>query len=187
MDNQILDSELNLQNEQPAIEYGGFWIRVVASIIDFFVYLPLAGLNILNLIKMKSLPLQLIIIFAMLLYKPLMEFRYGATLGKMALKLKVVDSAMSNITLGQSFKRYFPWLIGQAISIITTVLLFTHPGFNTTTNWLEIGELQNRVFPQHVSTMASLFLIVSALVVAFNERKQGLHDKLADTYCIIKK
>ncbi|MBK8392708.1 MAG: RDD family protein [Saprospiraceae bacterium] len=54
--------------------------------------------------------MALVIGILLMCYKPFMEFQYGATLGKMAVKLKVVNLDFEKITLSQSIIRYIPGL-----------------------------------------------------------------------------
>ena len=183
MENQILDNNL-LKNDTNQPKWAGFWIRVGATLIDILVYLPLIGLNMYNLYVLKSLPLQLIITAIMLAYKPFMEYKYGATLGKMAVKIKVVNSNLESISLGQSIIRYSPWLLGQVFSIIGTVLLFQHSDFEIASGMMEMGLLQQEVISPIYNYISSAVLLISVVVVAFQAKKQGLHDLLAGTYCI---
>jgi uncharacterized RDD family membrane protein YckC len=189
MENNILDNNLVSPTDTTTDEtkWAGFWIRVGASLIDFLVYLPLVGLNLYNLYSLKNLPLQLIITLIMIAYKPLMEFRYSATLGKMAVKIKVVNTEFEKLTFSQAWVRYIPWLIGQVVSIFTTIILFTNPDFQYATGMVEVATVQKEIIPQAYSYITSGILLISCLVVAFNDKKQGLHDMIAKTYCIYTK
>jgi uncharacterized RDD family membrane protein YckC len=189
MNDQILDNELQLkQVNEPNnnIRWAGFWIRVLASLIDFLVYIPFVAANMYNLYVIKSLPLQLFITLVLMVYKPFMEYKYGATLGKMAVGVKVVNSEYNRISLTQSCIRYTPWMIGQIISIITTILLFQNAEFQLTTNMIAVGKLQTEIFPSYLNYIGSAILLISAIAIAFNDTKQGIHDMLAETYCIYK-
>lgn len=189
MNDQILDNGLQLNSENEVnhkVQWAGFWVRVLGSIIDGLACLPLIAINMYNLYVLKNLSLQLSITFILMLYKPLMEFKYGATLGKMAVGIKVVNSNYNRISLLQSVIRFTPWLVGEVISIITMILLFQNEEFLSTTNITGVSRLQNEVVPSIYSIMGSLLLLGSVIVVAFNDKKQGVHDMLAGTYCIYK-
>jgi uncharacterized RDD family membrane protein YckC len=75
-------------------------------------------------------------------------------------------------------------MFGQAISVISTVLLFQHPDFRIASGITEVGLLQQEIISPAFSYLGSSFMIVSCLVVAFHQSKQGLHDLIAGTYCI---
>jgi len=186
MDFQVLDNELQEEGGKKNVRWAGFWIRVAASLIDFMVYIPVMALSMYNINSIKNLPLQLLLTLILGIYKPLMEYKFGATLGKMGVGIKVVDLNFNRISALQAIKRYFPWLISHIISIYGTIVLFQHPDFLSTTNWIEVGNLQNDILSKGLNYAGSGITLVSCLVVAFTATKQGLHDMLAETYCIYK-
>ena len=132
--------------------YGGFWIRVVAWIIDAFVIsiisVPLAMIFGLSrpfggrvgfhpLLFFTFISWRLVIVW---LYEALMtSSQYQATLGKMILGLRVTDLAGRRISFARATARAF----GKVLS--------------------------------------GMILGIGYLMVAFTERKQGLHDMLAGT------
>ena len=77
MEEVTLDDNLIKETEH---EYAGFWIRVLAAIIDSFVLLPFAFLYLLVLVGINSLALTLVGLLLSACYKPFMEFKYGAIL-----------------------------------------------------------------------------------------------------------
>jgi len=139
------------------IQYGGFWIRVVAVIIDAVllrvVVAPIGiifgGLGMAGM--MTGLPHRglrllgggltaILLIFGSWLYEAFMESSsYQATLGKMIFGMKVTDLNGNRISFERATGRHFAkWLSGMILGI----------GY---------------------------------IMVAFTERKQGLHDLLAGT------
>ena len=139
------------------VGYGGFWIRVVAAIIDAIilrvVVSPLGmifgGLGLAGM--MSGLPHAglallgggvtfILLLFGSWLYEALMESSsYQATLGKMIFGMKVTDLNGNRISFGRATGRHFAkWLSGMILGI----------GY---------------------------------IMVGFTERKQGLHDLLAGT------
>jgi uncharacterized RDD family membrane protein YckC len=136
--------------------YAGFWIRLVARLIDFLVIgVPigmilgiqswlLAGAESMNdnlvtaLIVLADLP----IIVGPALYLTLLWSKRGATLGQGLLGLRVVDAASgSPITLYQAWVRLF----GQIVDIML------------------------------------LGLPIGYVLAAFDSHKQAWHDKIAGT------
>ena len=138
--------------------YGGFWIRVLAWLIDAIligiVLLPLSlalglgtgfrgfstDVSTISISLARALTRGALRLFVVWLYEALMtSSSYQATLGKLAVGLKVTD------------------LQGNRIS-------FAHA--------------TGRVFAKILSAM---ILGIGFLMVAFTEKKQGLHDMLAGT------
>ena len=137
--------------------YGGFWIRVVAAIIDSVILrvvvapvgmifgglgmagmmsgIPHAGLGILG-----SGVTIILLIFGSWLYEAFMESSsYQATLGKMIFGMKVTDLNGNRISFERATGRHFA-------------------------KWL-----------------STMILGICYIMVGFTERKQGLHDLLAGT------
>jgi uncharacterized RDD family membrane protein YckC len=186
MEQQILDNDLQMHSDEINHKWAGFWIRVGASLIDVLVFLPFIGLNMHNLYTLKSLPLQLIVSLAFVMYKPFMEYKYGATLGKMGVGIKVVNLEFGKLTLSQSIIRNFPYWLSQLFSIFTTILLYNNPDFQSATSMIDVGTIQNEVASPWINYLISTITLISCIVVAFSAKKQGLHDMIAKTYCIYK-
>jgi len=140
------------------VGYGGFWIRVVAAIIDAIILrvvvapvgmifggLGLAG-GMMGGIPHAGLALLgggitfILLIFGSWLYEAFMESSsYQATVGKMIFGMKVTDLNGNRISFERATGRHFAkWLSG-------------------------------------------IILGIGYIMVGFTERKQGLHDLLAGT------
>lgn len=185
MNEPILDHDLATKGisleETP---YAGFWIRVGASLIDFLILLPIVFLGTYNSLHIKSIFLMLILAIISVLYKPLLEWEKSATLGKMAVGIKLVDSRMNDISLNQAIKRYFPWIISYLVSTTMNILLFTHPEFPLIDDFMELGVLMEGTPINTINTVYSFIFMILLGSLAFDSKKQGFHDKYADTYCI---
>ena len=183
MENQVFTAN---PYETAKVEYAGFWIRVGASLIDFLTYIPLMALNFFNMMSIKSLPLQLIILLILGVYKPFMEFKYGGTLGKLAVKIKVVNYELESITGVQAIIRYALWIPGQIVAIASAIMVFQSPLFEETTTFVDIQTLQASMGMAMISGIFGVLILVSCIIVAFEDSKRGLHDMMAKTYVIVK-
>jgi predicted Zn finger-like uncharacterized protein len=134
----------------------GFWIRAIASILDFFllgaVQLMLSLLinlviGLLGIVSEGDPAVNLVLwLFGASLsigYAVFFIGYCGQTPGKMALRIKVIRTDGSPLSYGRAFLREVP---GKFIS--------------------------------------SILLGIGYLMVAFDGQKQGLHDKIADSYVI---
>lgn len=186
MEQEILDNDLTLNTGSEPKQWAGFWVRTGASLIDGVIYLPVVALSFYNLLSLKFLAIQIIIDVVLLLYKPLMEYRYGATLGKMAVKIKVVNTNFEALSVQQAILRSFPFWISHLSSLASAILLFQQTNFETATTLTQVTFLQNEVIPSSINTAISFFTLVCCIVVAFTEKKQGLHDMMANTYCVYR-
>jgi uncharacterized RDD family membrane protein YckC len=139
------------------VGYGGFWIRVVAAIIDAIILrvvvapvsMIFGGLGMAGM--MSGFPHRglalfgggvtfVLLLFGSWLYEAFMESSsYQATIGKMIFGMKVTDLYGNRISFERATGRYFA-------------------------KWL-----------------SKIILGIGYIMVGFTERKQGLHDLLAGT------
>ena len=77
----------------------GFWIRVGAYFIDSVIFFPIIILSIWNTYSFKSIAVLILMNLPGLIYKPFMESFFGATLGKMACGIKVIDDNGKKLSL----------------------------------------------------------------------------------------
>jgi uncharacterized RDD family membrane protein YckC len=135
----------------PPVRYGGFWLRVVAYIIDS-ILLSLAFVAVGRLLNVNFIVIDMkrfdpmasvVSLVAGSLYFALMESSArGATVGKMAVGLRVVTAQGERLSFGHATGRYFAKFI-------------------------------------------SAFLLgIGFLMVAFTEKKRGLHDMIAGTLVV---
>lgn len=126
------------------MNYAGFWIRFLATLIDGIVIATFVGI-VVNLIgiggaQQASLSYSLFMLTAQWGYYSLMESsERQATLGKIVLGLRVTDLQGNRISFGKATARFF----GKVLS--------------------------------------GLLLFIGYIMVAFTDKKQGLHDKLVST------
>ncbi len=132
------------------VQYAGFWLRFVAYLIDdlilgfvgFLVSLPFIGGIVLSAIGIGENPdldertfvgiagiigsvfgLVVVVVAIGWLYYALMESsKTQATLGKMALSLKVTDMDGNSISFGRATGRYFGKIISGLILNIGYIL-----------------------------------------------------------------
>jgi len=136
------------------VHYAGFWIRCVAIFVDGLVLLiPFSAIFFISNVAFAPYGqiFAFIVIFVLaLLYFALMTNKYQATLGKMAVGIKVCDAnTMQKASLGHIWMR----------------------------------EFINRIFLSTPIIFMSLFDVV----VAFADKKRGLHDMAAKTVVVYKK
>ena len=185
MDNNILDDNLlDEPSNFEKVEYAGFWIRAVASFLDSLVFLPVMWLSNQNTTNFKSIVLAIVISVCQFLYKPLMEGEKGATLGKMACGLIVVDLNYNPISIKRSFLRSAPWFGYFILGIYMTITMYSIPGFENVDSFLGTSDLLQNSSLITINTIYSLIFTVIVVTVAFDERKQGLHDRLGGTFVI---
>jgi len=153
-----MDLHQNTANVSP---FKGFWIRLVAFILDSIIIFIAVILIFLVLVSTASnlfgegaavgtvILLFILSFFGILLYKPLMEAsEYQGTFGKYFLGMKIVDQEGERITMTASFVRSIVYLLQTSIPLLNMV------------SWLAL------------------------LMIGFTEYKQGLHDIASKTYVV---
>jgi uncharacterized RDD family membrane protein YckC len=164
----------------------GFWIRVGAHIIDSLIFFPIIILSIWNTYSFKSIAVLILMNLPGFIYKPFMESFFGATLGKMACGIKVIDDNGKKLSLFAAYVRFFPFLIAAGVALAGQVIVFSSPQFQSATSMMEIGQAQQANYLKYVGMIVNLLLIVECVFVAFTFRKRALHDMLAESYCVYK-
>ncbi len=133
------------------VAYGGFWIRLVAYIIDA-ILLSIAmgvvgaviGINVFDPdLETYSASTNLLSLLVAWLYFALLESsERGATVGKMAMGLRVVSDKGERLTFLNATGRYFAKIV------------------------------------------SAIILCIGFIMIAFTDRKRGLHDMIAGTLVI---
>jgi uncharacterized RDD family membrane protein YckC len=164
----------------------GFWVRVGANIIDFLIFIPIGILSYWNMISFKSTVVLVLISLPGLTYKPFMESFFGATLGKMSCKLKVIDDNGKKLSLFNAYIRFFPFLLSAGITLAGSLILFSSPQFESIKSWTQLGQAQKGSFLVVLSYPVDILILIDCVMVGFTFRKRALHDMMAESFCVYK-
>lgn len=101
------------------MSYAGFWLRLVASLIDGIIFMVIYFLLFL-IVADAAVVITTIIAW---LYFAIMESSdKGATFGKQALGLRVTDLDGGRISFGRATGRYFGKILSQIILYIGYIM-----------------------------------------------------------------
>ena len=164
----------------------GFWIRAGATVIDYLIFIPIGILSFWNTYSLKSIVVLVLISLPGLLYKPFMESFFGATLGKMSCKIKVIDDNGKKLSLFNAYIRFLPFLVLAGVSLASQLILFSSSQFQSVKSWTELSQAQQGNFMVVISYPATLLVLIDCIMVAFTFRKRALHDMMADSFCVYK-
>jgi len=160
------------KRKEYALEYAGFWIRLAASLIDLAILL--AGLYVLYCVISQSF----FWIFP---------------------DIPRVISSLSDISQGAQVPGGIIWLMA-----ITSLVFLVGSTIYFITCWATTGQtvgkfsmsikvirtdsspldLRYAFFRFLGSTLCVATLGIGFILIAFDNRKQGLHDRMADTYVV---
>ncbi len=164
----------------------GFWIRVCAQIVDTLLFIPIIILSYWNIFSLKSTTVLMLISLPALIYKPFMESFFGATLGKMSWKIKVIDDNGNKLSLFGAYVRYFPSLVSYGVNLAGQLILFSSEQFQSASSMLELSQAQKGNFLAPIGTVLGVLVLIECTFAAFTFRKRALHDMLAESYCVYK-
>ncbi len=164
----------------------GFWIRAGAYIIDILIFIPIMILSFWNTFSLKSTVVLILISLPGLIYKPFMESFFGATLGKMSCKIKVIDANGKKLSLFNAYIRFFPFLLSTGVNLAGQLILFSSPQFQSAKSMMELSQAQQGSSLAVIIYPVTALVLIDCIVVAFTFRKRALHDMMAESFCVYK-
>lgn len=175
LENQPVESEFS----PDAVRLAGFWIRVAAYFIDFLILLVFA----VGSLFMKSVPGYIILMIPLICYKPVLEGLVGGTAGKLALGLRVINAGGERLGLAGGFVRSGIFILPVLPNLILQIKMIQQ-GISPfdTQEVLTFQQVNELLYFAYYGL--SLLTVASCLMVAFNKRKRGLHDLIADSFVI---
>jgi uncharacterized RDD family membrane protein YckC len=174
------------------VVYATFWNRLVSYLIDMVVILLITlPSTIYNVLNVKSFWLYLLVTVITLLYKPLLEYLFGATIGKMFLDLKVKNQSFDKIDIKQSFLRSAILIVPPLFLLPFYYLAFQNESLMAVESINEFNAGFNAQYPSFsiVSNVIFLVVIVDLIVMLMDKTKRNisLHDQIAKTVVIKSK
>ncbi len=149
------------------MEYAGFWVRVLAKLIDLFIFLPLFIFSYIfnpnnnELSFVISLSIAILILF----YNIIFIYFNGKTPGKSVMKLKVVKTDGEKAGMVNSIAR-------EVFSIIS-ILIWIIQRFDMSGGFINI-----------INTFFAIVGSFEVLVCLFNYRYKTIHDYIGNTVVI---
>ncbi len=173
--------------EHTQVTYSTFWQRFFASLIDGLVLVPIAVIEYFNESTWKSLGLQVLTFLLALLYKPFLEAKYKASLGKMALKLTIVDTTFTQPLLKNIILRNIFDISGRVVIGITSFITFASVEFESVNSAADYSALANAITGVTWITIGfGMLSIVDAIFLIADDRRRALHDRIGETFVIQK-
>lgn len=173
--------------------YAGFWKRFCAGWVDAFAIMPLAFLfawlegfdkNLAILITIPST-----VLFAM--YHVYFNARFGGTLGKLAVEIRVAKPDGTKIGWAEAWKRSSVDLVFAFLVLCVEVWALTQVDGKAyaSAGFVERMQLLLSHHPSWYSIVTysqQVWIWSEIVVLLFNKRKRALHDFIAGTIVIHK-
>jgi uncharacterized RDD family membrane protein YckC len=183
------DQNLLTEFEEPVFTYVGFWPRFGALFIDGLL------LGVVNLLlqwlipESKSILLLVIVGSIPIVYHLILEYNYGATLGKMALGIKIVSYELQAPSIIHIFFRNLIYSAIQAASIIieiqsnSAVYETNQVGID---NPLEIFSSPQFLMTMIFGVSVIVIYIIELVFLLTDDKFRSLHDRIGRTYVVKK-
>jgi uncharacterized RDD family membrane protein YckC len=171
------------------IKMATFWPRLGALILDgIIVSIIVLPVTYLNITRWKIPSLYIFTSLISIPYKPFMEYRYGATLGKMALGLKVVGHQFGKVTLMEELKRVSFYLAPGALIALLELRNYFSQDFYSITGYREFNRYVESANPAviWINIIVGALLIADCITFFSNDQRRSLHDIYGGTYVIEK-
>ena len=163
--------------EAPQPQPAGFWIRVAAYLIDILVLMVPAVASLF----VREQTALLVVLMLIVLYKPLMEAWKGGTVGKLVLGLSVVSAQDGErIPIATALVRNAFFILAQIPNVILQ-LKMAEQGVPMFDQQAQQDFIEAYPLVQFAALIFSALAISSCLMVAMNDRRMALHDRMADT------
>lgn len=176
----MLENKTNVQAiDMESAEPAGFWIRLLAYVIDFLVLLVLVVASMF----VKTAGMYILVLIPMILYKPVLEGLVGGTAGKLALGLRVANEDGEKIGIVGGFVRSAIFLLPQIPGTMLKLKMIEEGIGSFEVEKLQAFQQANQLL-NYANLALTILTIASCIVVAFTARKRGLHDMIADTYVV---
>jgi len=171
--------------------YAGFWQRLGAGIIDAIFLIPV--LYLLYYLEGASIVAAIIAAIVASLwfsvYTVYFHYRFGATVGKMAAKIKVTNPDGSAINFRQAVLRSSVDIAFAVLAITAQIIAISqaNPEQFLSAGFMERAEYIFPLYPSwHVPVDKGLNIWIwgEFIVLLLNKRKRAIHDFIAGTVVI---
>ena len=121
-------------------------------------------------------------------YTFVFHYRYGATLGKMAVKINVTKPDGSPISLSQSAIWYIAYFIfGLLLSVLQIMFIFQIESMRSALIVTSLSSPINPLWYQLLTVSTFVWILSDICTFMFNTKHKALHDVMAGTVVINSK
>jgi uncharacterized RDD family membrane protein YckC len=174
--------------QRPQVSYVGLWPRFGALMIDGII-LAVFNYSLGYLLNDGNNPLPIILTSVLpLLYNPILEYMYGATLGKMALGIKIVNYDLEKLTITNVVMRNMIYIGIELITLSGSLYGLYRFNDNAAGGFAGLSDTFSPAFTLTSIIGISVFgiYIVELVFLLTDERHRALHDRIGKTYVVRK-
>lgn len=174
--------------------YAGFWKRLCAGVVDTIIIMPLSLLCLwlrgFDPTLAIAIAVPSSVLFAM--YNVWFNARFGGTLGKLAVGIRIVKPNGTRIGWSEAWKRSAVDLVFAIVWLTFTVwaLLQVDPQQYSSLGFMDRSRLlqtyQPTWFTNGFILLTDIWIWSEMLVLLFNQRKRAIHDFIAETVVVME-
>jgi uncharacterized RDD family membrane protein YckC len=163
----------------------GFWKRVLAYIIQVSILcIPVVyAYRYLIVLSSKTGSLMPFVIYWIFYYafSVFLMVRYGGTVGKLVLGLRIVDNTGQYLSISRSIIRLFPYILYSTVYTLSLNEVITS---QVNSNGGNLSH--NKGVYDAFDAIVGLIFFIDVIVILFNRKKRAIHDFLAGSYVVKK-
>jgi len=170
--------------------YADFWTRLGAALVDFLIFVPIFAL-VASQFTSPSSALMAVGILSIIAqaYTIYFHYKFGATIGKMAFRIKVTLLNGDKIGIRQALLRSSVDVAFVVLMLVAEAIAFSEadPDIYSNLDWMKRTEYMMLFFPAWYGLikLASQFWYWGEFIVLlFNKKKRAIHDFIAGTVVI---
>jgi uncharacterized RDD family membrane protein YckC len=171
------------------IRFASFGSRFGASLIDgIIISAIILPVTYFNVISWKIPYLFIVTSLVEIIYKPFLEYRFGATLGKMAAGIQVLGHQFQKVSFNEEMRRVSFYMVPSIIQFLLTVRIYFSPEFFTIKNYNDYNQFVVNSNPATLVLGGLVFFLGMADCITFllNPQRRSLHDLYAGTFVVEK-
>lgn len=161
-------------------QYSSFGQRLISNLIDSLILLA-AG-KLIDLFFDFESQISYILYFIItpiytLSYFVILNWKYGQTIGKMAMKIIIVDiTETKGISLKQSILRDSVWILFELIGSTVVIYMIIKEGYYSDKAY----DFQTNI----ISRITIFWALAELITVLFNKKRRAIHDFIGNTVVI---
>jgi uncharacterized RDD family membrane protein YckC len=117
------------------VDKASFVIRLKATLLDTIILLSITPIVFYNITKWKSVCVLILISLVGISYKILMEYKFGATFGKMITKIRVTNYEYSQANISEVLRRNIFQIAVLALNLFLNFIVFNMQEFENVVNY----------------------------------------------------
>jgi uncharacterized RDD family membrane protein YckC len=162
-------------------KYNTFQKRFLAGLIDGIVFIPFAIFdNYFHDIANNTIFIawQLVSLISWTLYYVIGHGKYGQTIGKKVVGIKVLNINEDNVI---GYRKAF---IREAVWIFVTIICLMYYAIESFKNPNNSQELRVSIIDVYSGMTMLVWFLLELVTMLFNEKRRALHDYIADSVVV---